>query len=408
MNYDLGYYTVNGQVFTDKIHAILEAQKTSAKIDWYFYKEKFEKANWLVEPELSIDTLYKLRAQQIRDTYDYVIVLCSGGADSTNAVCSFLNNGIHVDEVVSMIPESGLKNWEWSNTDTSVTNTISETKYALFPLLNEIAVKHPNVKITINDYFEDIINYKTDEWIYQSGDWISPVSATKGSLDKFKHLVDMAEQGKRIGVVWGVDKPSLRYIEGGDIIVSIHDRSVNVGRPPFKTPYPNVDRVLFYYAPDLPELIVKQCHMVSKYIHKKENLWISNLLKELSIYPTKKVITETNQFGLPKVDIIKNQPTSPKSKFFRAMNPILYPTTYDHSTFQCDKSSGGFMGLQHGWLYKLHSDSMAMQLLESDFKAFYSKINPIYLTTDRTGFAIHSMKFKIGSYKQFLDYETLH
>jgi hypothetical protein len=188
MENELGYYSVNNQKYTNKIQAVLEAQKTLADITWDFHNDTFNRINWTSEPNLSLDVLYKMRAQQIRDQYDYVIVMCSGGADSTNVIKSFLNNNIFVDEIVAGAPMSGLNNWNWNNKDTSVSNTISETKYALFPLLNDIASQYPTVKITFNDYFENIIKYKTDEWLYTCQDWINPVVNAKGRLDKFKHI----------------------------------------------------------------------------------------------------------------------------------------------------------------------------------------------------------------------------
>ena len=147
-----GYYVVNGKAYFNKLEAILDAQKTSAKVSWNFHQDIFEKVNWQVEPEPSLDDFYRMRAQQIRDKYDYVIVRVSGGADSTNVIKSFLNNGIRVDEIIADVPLSGLNNWEYTKS-TSSANTVSESKYVQFPLLNEIKTSHPDIKISINDYF---------------------------------------------------------------------------------------------------------------------------------------------------------------------------------------------------------------------------------------------------------------
>ena len=111
---ELGYYQVNNTKFTNKIQAILEAQKTLAEVTWDYYSNTFNQVEWNKEPQIDLDSLYRLRAQQIRNQYDYVIVMCSGGADSTNVIRSFLNNGIHVDEVVASAPISGLNNWNWN------------------------------------------------------------------------------------------------------------------------------------------------------------------------------------------------------------------------------------------------------------------------------------------------------
>jgi hypothetical protein len=387
------YYKVDNKIFSSKINAILEAQKTLADVSWNFYNHVFDNIDWTKEPVLSLDQLYKLRAQQIRDQYDYVIVMCSGGADSTNVVKSFLENNIHVDEIVAGAPMSGLNNWNWNDKDTSVNNTISETRYALFPLLNEISVKYPNVKITFNDYFENIINYKTDEWLYDCQDWINPVVNAKGRLDKFKHISNLAEQGKRIGVVWGIDKPMLRYDQAGNIYSIITDSGVNVADAPFDKNYPNVDRVLFYWAHDLPELLVKQSHVVAKFAHKKENLWLTDLIKGV---------------GLGSPEFWKPRPTDnftkndySKNDYQRGIVPIIYGDRVE-KVFQCQKSNVMFMPLQHDWFYTLHKDTPIHQMISSDFNLFYKNINKRYLNYRGVGFISFLQKYKIGHYKEFM------
>lgn len=63
---ELGYYSVNGTSFsTNKVAAILEAQKTGVDVKWHFYDNEFAAADWTTEPELSLDALYRIRAQQI-------------------------------------------------------------------------------------------------------------------------------------------------------------------------------------------------------------------------------------------------------------------------------------------------------------------------------------------------------
>jgi hypothetical protein len=249
MKTNTGYYTVGNKAFSDKLVAILEASQTKEEIEWHFNNQIYDKTDWTIEPELSIDQYYKIRAQQIRDQYDYVIILCSGGGDSTNVVWSFLNNGIKVDEVVASAPVSGLSQWTDTDKDTSAGNTMSETMLAQLPLMHEIHSKHPDVKITINDYFETLLDYQTDDWIFRCGEWIHPSSSARYDLDKQLHIKQLAEQGKKIAIVYGIDKPNLFYDVDDTINIAISDLAVNVQRPPFKDKYPNVENVLFYFAP---------------------------------------------------------------------------------------------------------------------------------------------------------------
>jgi hypothetical protein len=387
MQNDLGFYVVNGIKYSNKIQAVLEAQKTLAEIKWEFHNEKFNQINWQVDPAISLKELYRIRCQQIRDQYDYVVVMCSGGADSTNVIKSFLYNNIHVDEVIAGAPMSGLKGWDWNDKNTDVTNTISETKYALFPLLEEIAHNYPKVKITVNDYFEDITKFETDKWIYDCRDWVNPAVASRARLDKFKHLVDLADAGKRIAVVWGIDKPIMKYDRDGDMYCIMNDLGVNNAHPPFENEYTNVDRILFYWAPDLPELLAKQCHEVAKFIHRKENLWIAKTIQSL---------TDGRLWKPEDPGFRKNF----NWDYQRAYNPVIYPNTWDN-LFQCKKAGVSFMPGQHHWINILHKDSRLCQLIESDFSLFYKSINPKYLDMHGTGFKRYEIKFNIGNYKNW-------
>lgn len=389
----LGYYKVDNKIYTDKLTCILEAQKTLSDITWHFNDNIFQQYNWQIEPQLSLDEYYKIRAQQIRDRFDYVILFCSGGADSTNVLYSFLDNNIKIDEIVSGAPLSGLNNWDFNEKDYSAQNTISETKFSLFPLLDKISTHHPSIKITINDWFEDIIKYKSDEWLYSSGDWISPTSACDRGLNKFKHLVDLAESGKKIAVVYGIDKPMIRFGFDGSINTLVFDQAVNIARSPFKTDYPNVERVLFYYTPELPEMMIKQAHIVSKYIHKPENRYIIDFIHQLQNAQNKNHKLEGLTFSGRTDD-------TPKGEYQRAIVPAIYPKTYNlnfKGVFQCRKAWGSFMNEQHSWFYKLHQDTKLYEMMKSDFQLFYKNIHKKYLNNSGVGFIIFRKKYKIGS-----------
>jgi hypothetical protein len=409
---DIGFYTVGEKKFSSKLDAVLEAQLTDAKVEWHFFNDIFSKVNWTIEPELSLDQLYKIRAQQIRDAYDYVIVFCSGGADSNNVIRSFINNNIHVDEVISMAPLSGLNNWGWDKNDISLSNTVSETKYALFPMLDEIRTKNPNIKITINDFFEDIVNYNSDEWIYNStGNYIGPATSMCGRLDKFKHLTDLAEQGKRIGLVYGVDKPVIS-VRNNHVYMLLADAGVNYARPPFVTDYPNVDRVLFYWTHEMPELMIKQGHVVAREMFKPENRHLIKAVQDMATrFNTAKISSSKEEIMTKLIPNYKSKYVpdksvgyAPKAVFQRGIVPFIYPTTYTKDLFQCQKvdTELGFFTTHQSWFFELHANTRISEMMISDFKLFFNQIHEKYLNPELTGFTMHFHPYSLGPYTNFL------
>jgi hypothetical protein len=406
MKSEIGYYSVDGVSFgTGKVSAVLEAQKTGAEVKWHFFDDAFSKVNWLSEPETSLDTLYYLRAQQIRNSYDYVIVFLSGGADSNNVIRTFLNNNIHVDEVIAMIPESGMKNFIADDNNYSAGNVMSETKYAQYPILHEVHTKSPNTKITVIDFFDRLLNLESDRWIYETeGDLIGMSGGQYGRLDSLPHLVNIAEQGKRIASVWGTDKPVLGFGNNGSVFTIIADSPVYLPKYPFKTVYPNVDRILFYYNADLPELMVKQAHVVAREIHKPENKHIFKAAHDQrNSMPIHDNITTEQALETIFKTKADEALYSPKTVYQRGIVPFIYPSTHDADLFQVRKfnQTQTFLPAFNNWITELHGQSRLHQQLVSDFTLFYKNISPKYLNASKTGFQMCLKMFRIGNHDDF-------
>ena len=379
----LGSYKVNEKIFFDKIEAILEANHTNADISWDFHQDKFRKVDWRIEPALSLRELFKIRAQQIRDEYDYVVIMFSGGADSTNVLYSFLNNNIKIDEIVAGIPLSGLRDFK-ASLDTNSANNASEWLLTTMPALQTVSQNHPEIKISINDFFENMLEFKTDEWIMKSSDFVHPTTAARYRLDKLTHLKALADQGKKIAIIYGSEKPQVQLIKG-HFISTIYDVGVNVPRQPFEDFYDNADIVLFYSTPTMPEILIKQSHEIIKAIHLQPRYeYIKGLM--------------FNHDSPPEV-----RAQYENSSYQRAIVPIIYPDLDMTKVFQAKKSKDFFMADHDNWFHDLHKDTRINQLVISDFENFYKSINPKYLFPkgSKNGFINYRNSYVIGSLEKF-------
>lgn len=389
MNKKLGWYTVNGNIFFNKIQAILYANETLANVEWNFNRDIMDKLDWITEPDMSLKDLYANRAKQIRDENDYVILMISGGADSTNMIYSFLNNNIRVDEIVAGAPFSGLNNWKFDRSDTTYHGMVSETKFAQLPLIEKISKSHPDIKITLHDYFEDMITLKTDEWLYdQLGHWIHLSGGTRHSLDKFTHIKNIAESGKKIAVVYGVDKPVICRSNSGNLYSVLMDTATTIVTPHFKDKYPNVESILFYYTADMPYLMVKQAHELCRWMYKSENSYSKDLMWNLS---------KSKEF---------NDHPLRGSRWQRSIVSCIYAPTIEHQfMWQADKA--GPHGITGGkkidsWMYTLHKDSKMLQMIESDTKLLTHNINDKYFISKELGFKMYTNYWKIGHETEFI------
>lgn len=383
---EMGHYSVNGKLFKSKIEAILYANTTKADVDWYFYNDVYSALNWSVEPTTSLQEFYKIRASQIREEYDYIIIMYSGGADSTNVVYSFIDNGLLVDEVIAGAPLSGLSNFQWDDKDRSAGNMISETKFTQLPGLEQIKQADTRIKITIHDYFEDMANIEGDEWLYNRNlsHWCNP-SVFRHWLDKFDHIKKIIEQGKKVGIVYGIDKPIVCKGESGSLYCTIPDGSVNFISDHFPESYPNVDTVLFYFTPKLPQMLVKQAHEIFRFLYDKKNSFIK----------------DNYLWDRAKLD---PNPSLRASNYQRAIVPTIYPSTYKKmlGKFQSHKPSLGFQGNidLDSWAYDLHQSSKFIEIWKSDFTRFLKNIDKKYLN-DIYGFKPIYVYWKIGDESMF-------
>ena len=71
----LGHYIVNNKIYLNKLQAILAANESLSEIQWYYNDKLLDSVNWQSEPDISLLKLYELRAKQIREKHDYVVLL---------------------------------------------------------------------------------------------------------------------------------------------------------------------------------------------------------------------------------------------------------------------------------------------------------------------------------------------
>lgn len=353
---DLGFYTVGNEKFYNKFSAIFRAQQTQATIHWNFNDEVFKAQNWLVEPDQTLDDLYRTRAQQIREEYDYVLMFCSGGADSTNMLFAFLDNGLHVDEIVASAPLSGLRDWDSKGVrDASVENTIEETYLTQIPFLQRIQTLYPKIKVTLHDYFEDMINAKSDEWLMKATDWMHPSMAGRYNLDRYTHLKRIAESGKKIAVVMGIDKPQI--LKTGDrVMIFFQDLTYNNKYDSIN--HPNSNPVFFYHCPQLPQLAVKQAHVAARYVFRPENQHLQDYMP----FGNQWYNNENFNIGV----------------YERGIVPAIYPSIKKGS-YQAGKPDRMYLGKHDYWFYSHHRAVDAWQMMQSDIKNLLDSVDKKYL-----------------------------
>lgn len=264
-----GFYKVGDLKFYSKTEALMAEVKTGIKHSWHFNDEIFSSYNWRTEPKQSLDELYRIRAQQLRDNYDYLILWYSGGADSDNILRTFIDNNIKIDEVASYV------NYDFTGDKYHMQN--AEIFFVAHPNIKIAQEKQPWLIYRVEDYSNDVNNLykKTDnqsvgiDWIFDLNGWLSVNALAKQEIKtRITDWNNLYAQGKRVCHIYGIDKPVIRQL-GNRYICHFWDRIDNAVTP--RSQKLNRDwefNELFYWTPDLPELIIKQAHAVKKYLRK--------------------------------------------------------------------------------------------------------------------------------------------
>ena len=361
-NKKVGYYLLDNNIYYHKFQALFAASKQSGtvwnlnndRVKWMFNEDVFVKFPWHIEPPEDLRVLYKQRAQQIRDQYDYVRLEFSGGSDSATVLYSFLLNGIHLDEIVFRYPTQGEKDAISNPWDTSSFNTLGEWEYAAKPILKWVATNFPAVKITVHDYAENMIDgvdSQDESWIYRTRHYLQPSHAHKHSHTALVDHKRTADQGVRIAALYGTDKPRICVKDGKFFIYfidSIICNDSNIGE------YNNITNELFFWTPDFPQLIAKQAHLVKQWFEQPVNHRFQNALQ----WPN-------NNF-------------SNRTMYEQVVRNIVYPD-YDPATFQTVKPTNNIYNEMDFWFHTNFKDTKMYNVWQAGVQHVLSNLNGQYV-----------------------------
>jgi hypothetical protein len=259
-----GFYQVGAHKFYSKFEAQIFSEKTGSKVQWIFNDVEFNSMDWTVEPNESLNELYRQRAQQLRDQYDYLILWFSGGADSTNVLDSFLLNDIKLDEVASYV------NYSASGDKFNFLN--AEIYNVAIPRISKAKELQPDLKHTVVDICQSTVDFFSKskdkfDWTYQLSSFINPNNAGRQHIKlTVPAWREMFDAGKKVCFIHGVDKPRVINLKNKFYfkILDVIDPAVSPGIRMLNRPW-EFDE-LFYWSPDFPKIPIKQGHVLKKFL----------------------------------------------------------------------------------------------------------------------------------------------
>lgn len=369
-----GVYVVDGVLFINKSDALKFASKFNKKVRWDFNDAVFSAVNWTTPIETSLPDLYKQRAQQLRNTYDYVSLFFSGGVDSTNVLHSFIDNDIFLDEIVMYRPGKQIK---YANkTDKSLRNIWSEVEFAAIPYLKKQCI-NPKTLIREMDMEECLNDFVSNSRLTQQWhqlNYLTPNFWAKNAMCMTdKHWISLYDSGKSIGHIAASDKPRVR-IRDGQYYMRFNDTGATTFH--FQPPSLSADESekirkhqvleMFYWTPDLPQLVIKQCQEIKQQC--KNNTAFKSLVLNDSIPHGVYGPAVSKYIYSPQVNSIRD--------LFAVNNVAVFNGTDLHQRWitQCSTDVTGLYNETRRFSRQFINDEFFTSLqLWSNFKMFFSK-----------------------------------
>lgn len=352
-----GIYRVGNQIFDNKIHALIHGDKTNIHPTWDFHDDFFSTFNWQHEPEQTLDYFYKLRCQQIRDKYDHLVLHFSGGSDSHNILTYFWLNNIHVDEILVAAPIEYYEKFTKPSASNAPEDLHNEWYNVIKPDLEWVAKNLPQTKITLYDYTKDMLEFKLDQdWIHYAGEHFNPNIVNR--VHRYSAIDQNMYEKKTVGHIYGIDKPMVFKDEDSWYFAFLDSTlSIQSSQKPTFEKHNHVNVVNFYWSTDLPQLLIKQAHVVKKFFDSTPELINLATFKKRS-----KTDRESYQ------NIVRN---------------IIYPH-WRRNIFQNKKASNVFFKEFDNWFFDLGSASAKSRWNEG-FDFVLQSVNPKWFNYDDHG-----------------------
>jgi len=206
------------------------------------FDEEFSKFDWTKEPEASWESLLEARALQLREKYDYIVFFLSGGTDSRTMFRIFKKLNIHIDEIVTTYHKLRNQGYSEKALQWVKDSMYDPTTRLTFMCRDKVPEDYPTIA---SDHMVDSDAYYRELPIV-------------GSVDTAKIIRDTPRfKNAKSCILLGLEKPLVQFKNG---------RWSTTHMNKVFSPWMKFDEhEMFYITPDMPELHIKQTHMLKRY-----------------------------------------------------------------------------------------------------------------------------------------------
>lgn len=329
-----GTWSVGGVKYTNKIQALVAATEQKLPVQYHYYHDVWKNFDRNLLGKINLKELYKQRAQMLRDKYDYLILYYSGGSDSWTILNTFLENNIKIDCVYVRWPKKAENSYTPNTTNRTAFNFMSEWDFVLEKDLKWLAQAHPEIRIELSDWMENVDpTYFNDDIFATQNHLYSAANLLR--MQKFSQLEkDLLDKGKRVGEIWGIDKPLIVEYEEGKVGMLFKDEIISVGQCYQGNPD---GPEFFYWSHEFPLLCMEQAYQC--FLFYKANP------------PLRSIVSGDNWQKMNNSRLFVDQRALYADYTQHLTRKAIYPD-WDFNKFQAEKPKSLTREDKDFWLYK--------------------------------------------------------
>lgn len=250
------YWSVGDFKTISKVAAIERAGGDISKVKYHCMDDTWDRMDITKEPTTPWADLLRMRCWQLRDKYEHIYLLYSGGWDSHTALMAFVDNNVPLDYIVVYDRTSHIIDHEFDDAIASAKQIIKDHNLKTELVVYDIPW----------DYHAKIYEQAGEDFIYLPGCQLCFNQTTRivkhEALDSLLDIKSKHAFGTAV-YIEAIDKPRVNLWEGRWYQFFI-DAAI----------YPYIGKggiEMFYYTPDLPDLQLKQAYMSIRYFEYKIN-----------------------------------------------------------------------------------------------------------------------------------------
>jgi hypothetical protein len=360
-----GYYQVGDRKTYRKLEALEWSNQTNIAPRWNFNDEIFSQYDWTIEPNINLWDLYKERARQIRNAYDYCVIFYSGGSDSHNLLNAWIEADCKIDEIATT--------WNYKTTGELYNHQNAEITHVVLPDIKALQNKGYDFKFRLIELPE--ISLKLfDDWKL---DFEYNINLTPSVNSSGKHLIrkyiddykKIIYSGKKLCFIWGMEKPCIEN-NNENLYYYFYDRDDCLGTTVQNNYFNGWYDEYFYWSPDCPLIPIKQSHIIKKFISQ---------VNIESFY-----VNYYNSHGYnSKIKMYLSDNT---------MKTLLYPK-WSNSIYCNGKTATGYIFSERDKWFHKRKDILVQRYVEA-IKSFKTIAGNKYNITDKL-IPFHSKKYLI-------------